>query len=138
MNNLDKIKALVKATMHSKSVTICAECPTRLNKNLIIIPLSRCNIDLSVTLQIKNIGVQFTKVDINTKEKYTSKSLDNNLPDNILAVYLITIIFSYEPGLEGHYLVLDDVYIGQLKTLSNYVYSTHVSYVVEINKKAYF
>lgn len=138
MTNLDKIRALVKAAIHNKSVTICSEYPVHPSKNSINIPLSNCNIDLSVTLQIKNIGVQFTKIDINTKEKYTSKSLDNNLLDSIRAVYLITIIFSYEPGFEGHYLVLDNIYIGQLKELSKCRYSVHISDVVEINKKAYF
>lgn len=138
MTNLEKIRAVIKATRQNKSVTICAEYPKKLNKKLITIPLSECNVDLAITVQVKNIGVQFTKINLNTKEKYTSKSLDNNLPDIIQVVYLITIILSYEPGFAGYYLVLDNIYIGQLKELSKYRYSTHISSIVEINKKVYF
>lgn len=133
MTNLEKIRELVKATRENKLVTIFPE-----DKEPINISLSECNIDIAVTLRIKNIGVQFTLLDINTKEKYISKSLDNDLPDTIQVLYMITIRFSYVSGYEGHDLFLGNMFIGKLKGVGKDRYLTHIFHTIELNKKSYF
>lgn len=133
MKNLDKIKALVRATRENKKITIFSE-----NGESINIPLSKCNVDVSVTKKIKNIGVNFTLFNLHTKEKYISNSIDNDLPDTITVLYMLTIRCSYSSGYPEQNLFLGDTYIGKIKEVGKNRYAINVFDSIEISKKSYF